>query len=101
MEQISKADIRSRLQRDNPWWSSSAPTAESGLPKRVYFEAFKGLALNYGVKRAAILLGPRRVGKTVMLKQILHDAVAEGLPATSVFYASIDTPLYSNISLES
>jgi predicted AAA+ superfamily ATPase len=101
MEQISTADIRARLQRDNPWWSSAAPTAESKLPKRVYYTAFKKLALNYGVKRAAILLGPRRVGKTVMLKQIVHEAVTEGLSADHVFYASIDTPLYSNISLES
>jgi hypothetical protein len=37
---------------------------EAASPKRVYFEPFKSLALNYGVRRAAILLGPRRVGKT-------------------------------------
>jgi uncharacterized protein len=101
MEQISKTDIRARLQRDNPWWSTSVPIVESSLPKRVYFAAFKRLALNFGVKRAAILLGPRRVGKTVMLKQIVHEAIVDGLPRDNVFYASIDTPLYSNISLAS
>jgi len=100
MEQISSAEIRERLQRDNPWWSTGAPIAESLHPKRVYFSAFKTLALNYGVKRAAILLGPRRVGKTVMLKQIVQDAITEGMPREHVFYASIDTPLYANISLE-
>ncbi len=101
MQEISQGDIKARLARDNPWWSStgSRGDSESNLPRRVYFDAFKRLALNYEVRRASILLGPRRVGKTVMIKQIIRDAIQEGMEAQNVLYASIDTPLYSNISL--
>ncbi|MEO1168427.1 MAG: ATP-binding protein [Pseudomonadota bacterium] len=103
MEQISEPDIQARISRDNPWWSREGKAAfvESNLPRRVYFDAFAELALNYAVKRAAILLGPRRVGKTVMIKQTIEKAIDEGMDRSNVLYASIDTPLYSNTPLES
>lgn len=101
MLQISRDDIDARLAVDNPWWDnrdlSLLPTAN--MPKRVYFEPFAKLALNRGVKRAAILLGPRRVGKTVMLRQLAERAVASGIPGENILYASIDTPLYLNLPL--
>jgi len=100
MQNISSEDIRERLSRDNPWWSGR-PIMESNLPRRVYFDAFKALALNFDVRRAAILLGPRRVGKTVMIMQTLKEAVDTGIPPENVLYASIDTPLYSALTLES
>ena len=103
MQEISRPDIEARIARDNPWWTIKGPAAhtDSNLPKRVYFETFKRLALNYKVKRASILLGPRRVGKTVMIRQIIQDAINEGIAPRNVLYASIDTPLYSYLSLES
>jgi predicted AAA+ superfamily ATPase len=101
MLQISRDDIDARLALDNPWWEqsdmSALPTAN--MPKRVYFEAFCRLALNFKIKRAAILLGPRRVGKTVMVRQLAAKAVEGGIPGGNVLYASIDTPLYSNLPL--
>lgn len=103
MQNISSSDVTERLARDNPWWGVTGPAAfaEANLPRRVYFSAFKRLALNYGVKRATILLGPRRVGKTVMIKQVIQSAIEEGLDPAHILYASIDTPLYSGLSLES
>lgn len=103
MHAISQADIRARIERDNPWWETGTGTAtpEAQFKRRVYFQPFRDLALNYGVRRAGILLGPRRVGKTVMIKQVIHEAIANGLAPRNVLYASIDTPLYSGLSLES
>jgi predicted AAA+ superfamily ATPase len=46
------------------------------------------------------LLGPRRVGKTVILKQLIHEAIESGINPHSILYASIDAPIYSGISLE-
>lgn len=101
MREISAPDIQARIGRDNPWWAESdRRTPEAGYPRRVYFAPFKALALNFNVRRAAVLLGPRRVGKTVMIKQVLHEAIADGFPARNVLYASIDTPLYSSLTLE-
>ena len=101
MLQISRDDIDARLALDNPWWEAGTaeglPTAN--LPKRIYFEGFQRLALNFKVRRAAILLGPRRVGKTVMVRQLAAQALNEGMPGENILYASIDTPLYSNLPL--
>jgi len=47
-----------------------------------------------------VLLGPRRVGKTVLIKQLIAEAIQEGLAPTSVLYVSVDAPVYSGKSLE-
>jgi hypothetical protein len=85
---ISEQDIKARIERDNPWWSS-APDGipEAALQRRVYFPPFKTLALDFTVKRATILLGPRRVGKTVIIKQLVHDAILDGINPRSILYA--------------
>jgi predicted AAA+ superfamily ATPase len=98
---IDPEDIRRRLARDNPWWSHrTVQLPELRMQRRVYFEPFRTLALRTDIKRATILLGPRRVGKTVMIKQLIGDLVATGFDASCILFASIDTPVYSSISLE-
>lgn len=100
MLQISENDIRLRVERDNPWWGNTADALpESTFRRRVYFAPFFSLALNYKIRRATVLLGPRRVGKTVMVKQLIGDAIANGADASSILYASIDAPIYSGIPL--
>ncbi|MBY0509021.1 MAG: ATP-binding protein [Rhodospirillaceae bacterium] len=101
MQPISDADIRVRIASDNRGWENPDYEApEANFARRVYFEPFKRLALNFDVKRATVLLGPRRVGKTVMIKQLMHDAVASGIAPSNILYVSVDTPIYSGISLE-
>jgi uncharacterized protein len=101
VQAISENDIKARIARDNPWWDNDKyASPEANAYKRVYFEPFKRLALNFDVKRATILLGPRRVGKTFMVKQIIAEAIAQGVHRNCILYVSIDTPIYSGISLE-
>jgi uncharacterized protein len=101
MEEISERDVKQRAERDNPWWqNSSYQVREAALPRRVYFEPFKKLALNPTIQRSAVLLGPRRVGKTVMLRQIISEAIGSGVDPNSILYASIDAPVYSRMPLE-
>lgn len=100
MLEISKTDILKSLRRDNPWWGNAFKT--SSLPtdkKRAYFAPFTKLALDWSVKRTTILMGPRRVGKTVMLRQMIDQAVANGIDGNSILFVSIDTPLYSGMAL--
>lgn len=101
MDSIGEAEIARRLSQHNLWWSepqSAIPEAKS--PKRVYYAPFKALALNFGVRRATILMGPRRVGKTFMVKQLIHDAIQDGFDPKAILYAAMDTPVYSGNSLE-
>lgn len=101
MEAISQADIQARIERDNPWWADpSIIVPEAKSPKRVYFNPFKSLALNFGVRRAAILLGPRRVGKTFLVKQLIQDAINGGINSRDILYVSIDATIYAGLSLE-
>lgn len=53
------------------------------------------------MRRAVVLIGPRRVGKTVMLKHLVKRLLDAGVAGTAILYASLDTPLYSGRSLES
>ena len=98
---INLDDVRRRLNRDNLWWGDDFKVVpEAASPKRVYFNPFRDLALDFEVKRATVLLGPRRVGKTFMLKQLVNDAIENGFDRKSILYASIDTPFYTGMSLE-
>ena len=101
MQSISDKDIQVRIERDNPWWKQEeyrAPEADS--PRRVYFQSFLSLALNFEIRRATVLLGPRRVGKTFMIKQLVQEALDDGIAGNNILYVSIDTPIYLGISLE-
>jgi uncharacterized protein len=98
---ISEPDIKERIERDNPWWSNPQESIlEAEFPRRVYFSPLRALALAFDVRRATILLGPRRVGKTVIIKQLISEAMAAGVNPRSILYASIDAPIYSGIPLE-
>lgn len=100
MLEISDTDLRKSVARDNPWWETGSIPLASGLRERAYFKAFRKLALNWNVHRSVILMGPRRVGKTVMLRQLIDHALAEGFPRDRIFSCSIDTPMYSGMALE-
>lgn len=101
MEPISDEDIRVRIARDNPWWRPDySANPEAAFARRVYFSPFKLLALNFDIRRATVLLGPRRVGKTVIIKQLIHEAIQSGIKPQHILYVSIDTPIYLGISLE-
>ena len=98
---ISEDDIRHRIARDNLWWTDESKFIPEALyPKRVYFSPFKAMALEFEIRRATVLLGPRRVGKTFMIKQLIHEAILNGFDPKSILFASIDTPFYTGLSLE-
>ncbi len=103
MLRIDPKDILARLCRDNPWWDGEPDVAEffRDLPLRLYFETFLPLATDRSVRRAVVLLGPRRVGKTVMLYQTVRHLLREKeTPPNRIFYASLDTPTYTGLGLE-
>jgi len=53
------------------------------------------------LRAAGVLIGPRRVGKTVMLAQAVQALLDEGIAGIDILQLSLDTPLYSGRSLES
>lgn len=45
-------------------------------------------------------MGPRRVGKTVILHQFVARALRNGFPGSNIMFASVDSPLYSGMPLD-
>jgi len=45
-------------------------------------------------------MGPRRVGKTVMLHQAIQKLIDDGVSRQSILYVSLDTPIYVGLSLD-
>lgn len=98
---IPTEKILDRLRFENPWWETSALREEmKSLPKRLYFKRFFKLLNNTSVKRAIIVVGPRRVGKTVMMHQAIELLIAEKKTPRKIFYIGIDNPVYITLSLE-
>jgi len=52
------------------------------------------------MRRAVVLMGPRRVGKTVMIHHAIQALIDEGASPLSVGYFSVDHPIYNGLSLE-
>lgn len=98
---FSEEQIIARLQFENPWWAiGSLDEYYRAFNPRLYFSLFYPLVKKTNVHRATVLMGPRRVGKTVMLYHTIQQLIADGISPQKILYASIETPVYNNISLE-
>ena len=84
------------LNIQNPWWEN---------PKVIESDEKVADALNggkvlytFGIKRNTIILGPRQVGKTTMLKLFVHDLLKRDVNPRNIFYFSCE-PLTKKESL--
>ncbi len=98
---FSKEQVIDRMKFENPWWESNKiDTFYSKMQRRGYFQLFYPLLIERSIKRALVLMGPRRVGKTVMLFQSIQKLLESGVEAKNICYFSTETPLYNGIALE-
>lgn len=98
---ISEKEIVNRLHFDNPWWETTeVENRYQEYPRRFYFEPFFKLVKEASINRAVVLMGPRRVGKTVMVYHAVDQLLNEGVKATNILYISLETPIYTGLSLE-
>ena len=89
----------------NPWWAGR-PFQEEPF-RRLAFHACTKYLRDQSLKRALLLSGPRRVGKTTILYQLAREALESGLvppgevpDPKSVLYLSLDHPLLKLLGLE-
>lgn len=94
--------IRRLMQRENPWWDTGAIRPDyAAMKRRGRFACFSRLAEETGIHRAVLLMGPRRVGKTVLLHQWIASLLDRDLyRPREIAYLSLDQPLYTRLSLE-
>ena len=90
-----------RLQYENPWWTSgNVQQTYQDMSKRLYFDLFYPFVKETDVKRAVVLMGPRRVGKTVMMYHTIQELIKENIAPQKIFFIGIDNPIYMHLSLE-
>jgi predicted AAA+ superfamily ATPase len=100
VKQVPQDHVLRRLALENPWWTAPHEVTFSNLEPRPYLDLFHPLVVNRRVRRAVVLMGPRRVGKTVMIHHAIRRLIAEGVNPLSICYVAIDNPAYVNLSLD-
>ena len=90
-----------RLQYENPWWTTgNVQQTYKDMSKRLYFNLFYPFVKETDIKRAVVLMGPRRVGKTVMMYHTIQELIKENITPQKIFFIGIDNPIYMHLSLE-
>ena len=76
---IIEAQVLDRIRFENPWWvDGQIDDYYRSMKQRLYYKKFFPLIQGEGIKRAVVLMGPRRVGKTVMIFHAIDiDALNE------------------------
>ncbi len=75
----------------NPWWKSPE-TAFSPLPsfrRPIFNTIYRGLS---EIPQIISITGPRRVGKSTLIKQAIQKLIEEGVSQENIFYYSMDDP---------
>ena len=97
---FSKELIIERLWADNSWWQTQRiEKYYQAMKPRSYFDLFYPLASNIDLRYAVVLMGPRQIGKTVMLNQTVQALINDGISARKICFISVDTPIFNKIDL--
>lgn len=85
--------FRAELEKINEWWFTNSVKEARLYPlKREQFEILKKELEN---PRISIVIGPRRVGKSVLIKQTIGHLIKNGRNPRNVLYYSLDDPSLS------
>lgn len=94
---FDRSEIVGILQGFNPWWTGRPfPVPEF---RRLAYGACRSYLDNPTLRRAILLSGPRRVGKTTLLQQVAASLIQEGHAPRGIIYLSLDHPLLKLLSL--
>ena len=98
---LSEEQVLDRLKQENPWWATGVVDEDyTKMQKRLYFELFFPMVEDISIKRAVILMGPRRVGKTVMIFHAIDSLLKNGVSPHQIAYVSVENPFFNKIPLE-
>ena len=103
MKKVTSEQIKHRMKFENPWFDSphQVPSAFAKYRSRTYLtRLYPLLKDHFEVRRAVVLLGPRRVGKTVLIHHAIAKLIEDGIDPKSICYISVDHPIYTGLDLE-
>lgn len=80
-------ELNDILQDQNPWWQDGAIRAAREYPVRRDLQQYLlNRLMRPDDRRALLLMGPRQVGKTVLLLQLADDLLDVGIPPANLTY---------------
>jgi predicted AAA+ superfamily ATPase len=98
---LSEEQVLDRLRQENPWWATGQIDEDyNKMQRRLYFEIFYPLVEDISIRRAVILMGPRRVGKTVMIHHAIEALLKSNVSPHRIAYVSVDNPFFNKMPLE-
>lgn len=101
MKQVPIEQVLKRLTIENFWWiDGQIPSIYQKFKPRAYLELFYPLVHSRKIQRANVLMGPRRVGKTVMIHHAIQQLINDDIPPKNIGYISVDHPIYNGLSLD-
>lgn len=96
-----REQVVNRLRFDNLWWKTGVVDAHfREMSSRMYLSKFYEMVTSTSLRRGIILMGPRRVGKTVMVFHTIQKLIDSGVDPQKIIYVSVETPFYNRIDLE-
>jgi predicted AAA+ superfamily ATPase len=102
VREISKNQVLDKIATENPWLKPphEVPAPFKDWEPRTYIELLHPQVKNTKVRRAVVLMGPRRVGKTVLKHHCIQKLLKIGVRHNRIFYLSVDHPIYTGLDLE-
>ena len=98
LEALGIHNLRQALLEYNPWWKTKIFSI-SGIPdfkRDAFTQARRYTEANHGL--ALLINGPRRVGKTTIINQIIRCLIEEKkIPANRILFFSLDDPIIQQL----
>jgi predicted AAA+ superfamily ATPase len=80
--------VTATLQDDNPWWRGERLFGLPSLRRWAFDAVLTGV--QRGLTPAMVLRGPRQVGKTTLLNQMIDVLLAQGVVGRRIFHVQFD-----------
>ncbi len=98
LEALGIHNLRQALDVYNPWWKTGSFSVP-GVPnfkRDAFVQAMRHTEANHGL--ALLINGPRRVGKTTIINQVIRCLIEEKkVPVNRILFFSLDDPLIQQL----
>ena len=81
--------LQETIRSQNPWWSGRAGIQLPTMRRWIFSKLLK--SLRTGIAPITVLRGPRRVGKTTLLRQVIDSLLREEVEPRSILYVQFDS----------
>jgi uncharacterized protein len=94
-------DFLQAVTEQNPWYTTgSVPDSLAFKSERILARRVGETLLAGTTRRHQLILGPRRVGKSTCMYQVIRALIREGVPPARIMWLRLDHPLLMDLRLD-